>query len=87
MLGMKKAGASGARQIKEWAREVFAIGEEATIMVSELRCSEPGCPPVETVIAILDGPGEARQYKIHQPSAAVTRSDVAALAAGKDGTP
>lgn len=81
MLGMRTNGASGARQIKAWARELLAVGEEATIMVSELRCSEPGCPPVETVIAILDGPGQARQYKIHQPSAAVTKGDVARLVA------
>jgi hypothetical protein len=80
MLAMKKGDASAARQIKEWARELLAAGD-ATIMVSELRCSEPGCPPVETVIAVLDGPGQARQYKIHRPAAAVSRDDVAMLAA------
>lgn len=80
MFSMKPRGASGARQIKEWAREVFATGEEATIMVSELRCHEPGCPPVETVIAILEGAGEPRKYKVHQASADVTRDDLVRMA-------
>ena len=83
MFSMKRSGSSGARQIKTWAREAFDMSEDATIMVSELRCSEPGCPPVETVIAIMDGPGEARRFKIHQPSASVTRDDVAELARGE----
>jgi hypothetical protein len=35
------------------------------VMVTELRCSEPGCPPIETVIAILSK-GANRQHKLHK---------------------
>ena len=45
-------------------------------MVSELRCSEPGCPPLETMIAVLDGPGRRRQFKFHKPIADVTQDDI-----------
>ena len=37
-------------RVREWARERFALGE-AAILVAEVACAVPGCPPVETVIA------------------------------------
>ncbi len=46
-----------------------------TVMVTELRCTEPGCPALETVIAILDTPGQPRQHKLQKPLADVTISD------------
>ncbi len=71
-----------SRQIKEWAREALALPADATLMVSELTCTEPGCPPLETVIAVLDGGGGPRQFKIHRALADVTRADVAAIREG-----
>ena len=73
-------GGTTARRIKDWARELFALGDEVTILVSELSCSEPGCPPVETVIALFRGKEEPTKYTIHRPSAEVTREDIAGLA-------
>ena len=70
-----------AAQIKQWAVEVFDLGDEATtVMVTELRCSEPGCPPLETVIALLGPSGPPRQHKIHKPMAEVVYDDLARLA-------
>ncbi|MCU0658766.1 MAG: hypothetical protein MUF64_26960 [Polyangiaceae bacterium] len=63
------------REVKGWARELFEAGEEDTVMVTELRCTEPGCPPEETVIALLKV-GEKRQAKVHKPLVEVTREDV-----------
>jgi len=58
-------------------------GTDVTILVTELTCTEPGCPPTETVIALMH-PGAPRQYKIHKPLADVTASDIsAALADGE----
>jgi len=71
------------RTIRGWVEELLAPGPDVTVMVSELTCSEPGCPPVETVIALLGGPAGNIQYKIHRPRAAVTRDDVVALRAGR----
>jgi hypothetical protein len=81
--GAEGAGGATARQIKEWVRELLAPGDEVTILVSELTCSEPGCPPVETVIALFRGREEPVKYTIHRPSAEVTRDDVAGLAKGE----
>jgi hypothetical protein len=83
MLGMNNrttGGAEIARRIKTWARETFDPEGAATILVSELACSEPGCPPIETVIAILRGPNDHVKYTIHRPSAEITQTDVLALA-------
>jgi hypothetical protein len=44
--------------------------------VNELRCAEPGCPPVETVVAVLREPGKPVQYRIHKPLAQVSFEDV-----------
>jgi hypothetical protein len=75
------ARSAQARQIKAWAREVFALPAEASVLVSELTCTEPGCPPLETVIAVLSGPGQSTQYKVHEPMADVSREDLEELAA------
>ncbi len=89
MLGLSargKGGADVARQIKSWVRETFDPEGQATILVSELTCSEPGCPPIETVIAIMRGPGTSEKYKIHRASAEITHADIAALASTNHGS-
>ncbi|MEM1332442.1 MAG: hypothetical protein AAGG08_03195 [Actinomycetota bacterium] len=48
-----------------------------TVLVTELECSEPGCPPIETVIALLSDSGNT-QYKVHKPVADVRIDDVRA---------
>jgi hypothetical protein len=73
-----------ADRIKSWARKIWALSEETTVMVTELECREAGCPPIETVIAVLEGPGKTRQHKIHKPAGDVRRDDVEALAIRQD---
>jgi hypothetical protein len=75
-----------ATRIKAWAWDAFAADEGATVMVSELRCTEPGCPPLETVIALLGADG-TRQFKLHKALADVTQSDVQMLAAAATDEP
>jgi hypothetical protein len=77
--GTPGTGGATARQIKDWVREQLALGEEVTILVSELACSEPGCPPIETVIALFRGREDTTKYTIHRPSAEITRADIASL--------
>jgi hypothetical protein len=69
-------------RIRTWVRELLSIGDDVVIMVSELRCSEPGCPPLETLIAILDGPGQRRQFKFHKSVAEITAADIESLRIG-----
>ena len=37
-------------RVREWVRARFSLGEGA-ILVAEVSCAVPGCPPIETVIA------------------------------------
>lgn len=68
---------TASAQIKLWARQHLA-DDDATLMVSQLACTEPGCPPIETVIAILDV-GNQRTWKIHKPLVDIDEDDVLAL--------
>lgn len=70
--------------IKTWVRTAFQLSAETTLMVTEVQCLEEGCPPLETVIAMLDQPGVARQYKVPKPISGVTRDDVDALVPARD---
>jgi len=81
LFGQRRGGNSEqSARIKAWALAAFGLDEGATVMVSELRCTEPGCPPLETVIALL-GAGGTRQFKLHKALADVTEADVQTLAA------
>ncbi|MBL8149981.1 MAG: hypothetical protein JNN15_08630 [Blastocatellia bacterium] len=66
-------------EIKNWVADKFGLTEEVTMLVTELHCTEPGCPPIETVIAIMDKPGNPTQYKIYKPIAEVGLEDVSNL--------
>jgi hypothetical protein len=50
--------------LKEWVRKRFALSAEAAILVSEVACNLPGCPPLETVIAFWtkDDTGDKRHH-------------------------
>lgn len=70
-------------RIKAWIRDVFHLNDEAAIMVTELECREPGCPPIETVIAVLKGPGDIQRYKIHKTADEIGVADIEALGIGE----
>jgi len=68
-------------RIKAWVREIMGLSEDVVIMVTELRCAEDDCPDVETVIAVMGEPGQARKHRLLKPASEVTRDDVTSLAA------
>lgn len=69
-----KADIEQIRQIKNWLYETLSIDKEIHISLSQLSCTEPDCPPVETVIAVMLNP--AQQYKIHKPIAEIEYTDI-----------
>ncbi len=53
----------------------FTLSGETTILVSEVACALPGCPPVETVIAFWEN--EQRYlFKIFKPVGEVLADDL-----------
>lgn len=69
-------------RIKGWVAEALRLPEGSTVMVTQLRCREPGCPPLETVIAVLGGPAANRKQTLHKAAVDVTREDVGRLVDG-----
>ena len=61
-------------RVRAWVRERFRLGDEA-ILVAEVACAVPGCPPVETVIAFWS---EERRhhFKVFKPVAEVSADDL-----------
>ncbi len=62
------------KQVKEWIYQCLEIDEEISISLSQLQCSEPECPPIETVILVMKNP--VQQYKIHKKIADIEYADI-----------
>jgi len=78
-LTKKSPGISAEQErVRTWTREHFNLGEEETIMVSELPCSDPGCPPVETHLVFWTQAGR-HQFKVYKPLAEVVPDDLLGL--------
>jgi nitrate reductase delta subunit len=61
-------------RVRQWARERFTLPADATILVSEIACSLPGCPPLETVVVFWIG--ETRHhFKFFKPAREVVFAD------------
>jgi len=66
------------RAIKQMARSLFDAADDDVIVVSELQCTEPGCPPLETIVALLRSGAEPRQVKLHKAAVDVSEQDLRA---------
>jgi len=75
---------SAIRALKALAGPLFGAGDDDAIMVSELQCTEPGCPPIETVVALLRAGSATRQIKVHKPALEVTEEDLRAAFDGHE---
>jgi nitrate reductase delta subunit len=76
--GMTKKGAdrsSEQERVLAWTRERFKLDDEDSIMVSELPCSDPGCPPVETHVVFWTQAGR-QHFKVFKPLAEVAADDL-----------
>ena len=75
--GMRRPSQGGrAEVVREWVRERFALGHDAVIVVAELRCQVPGCPPIETVATFWDTEGERYALRVFKPLDEVVDDDL-----------
>ena len=70
----QKSSSEKIKQIKQWIYQALQIDDEIYISLSQLQCTEPGCPPVETVINIMTNP--VQQYKVHKSIAEIEYTDI-----------
>jgi hypothetical protein len=68
--------------IKTETRKRLSLPEDVAISVSELSCSDPGCPDVETVIALLKAGEKPRVFRIHKSIIEISIPELQALIDG-----
>jgi hypothetical protein len=62
-------------RVRDWTRTRFALAEDSTLMVSEVTCAVPGCPPIETHIVFWTELGR-HHFKIFKPVTDVVEDDL-----------
>jgi hypothetical protein len=61
-------------RVRGWTRVRFTLAADAAVLVSEVACRVPGCPPVET--AVVFWIGETRHhFKFFKPVRDVALAD------------
>lgn len=59
--------------IKKWTRDILGLAEDDVVTINELACRDPGCPVLETVIAVF-AEGVTMRWKFARPGCAVTQT-------------
>src|ERR1700742_793808 len=77
MLGFTKKvpDASTLALMRDWTRARFKLADDETVMVSELACSVPGSPPIETHIVFWTTAGR-HHFKVFKPLAETIEDDL-----------
>ena len=84
LFGEGKKDRSVQGTIKEWIRDHFELKDDASVLVTEIYCDQPGCAPIETLVAILEPDGR-RQFKMGRPMKEVIKEDVKHMIPNPDG--
>jgi hypothetical protein len=64
------------RGIKSALCRAAGIPRTTKVSISEVRCPDPGCPDVETVMAVFLEDGRVRRFRVPKPLAEVGPDDV-----------
>ncbi len=67
--------AAATERVRGWTRARFALGEDETVMVSEIACTVPGCPPIETHVVFWTTAGR-HHFQMFKPLAEVVENDL-----------
>jgi hypothetical protein len=70
------AHAEALERVRAWTRARFGLPVDDVILVSELACTLPGCPPLETVVAFWTETDKRHHFKIFKPVAEVVADDL-----------
>ena len=63
-------------QVRHWTQERFGLPADAAILVTEIVCALPGCPPLETVVAFWTADDRRHHFKVFKPVADVVPDDL-----------
>lgn len=71
----RSADGAAPGRVRDWTRARFQLGGDETVMVSEVHCAVPGCPPIETHVVFWTAQGR-HHFKVFKPLAAVAEDDL-----------
>jgi nitrate reductase delta subunit len=74
-FGKRRPDVAAVDRVREWVRQRFRLADDAAILVSQISCGLPGCPPLETVIAFWSEHGR-HQFKVFKPVEEVVADDL-----------
>jgi hypothetical protein len=77
-FGFKKAPShvEALDRVRAWTRERFKLADALPIVVAEVACGLPGCPPLETVVAFWTEDDKRHQFKLFKPVSEVAYDDL-----------
>jgi nitrate reductase delta subunit len=78
MLGFSKKNSGDMAafdRVRDWTRARFKLTDDETVMVSEIACGVPGCPPIETHVVFWTAAGR-HHFKIFKPLAETVEDDL-----------
>jgi hypothetical protein len=75
-LKQRPEQAAAVDRVKKWTRKRFRLAEDVPILVSEVACGLPGCPPLETVVVFWTGVDRRHQFKLFKRVAEVVPDDL-----------
>lgn len=78
-LNPKPSMAAARQQVESLIRSRLGCHEHDHVLVQELNCLEPGCPPKETMIAIFSDGKSPVQFRIHKALSDINLDDLNAL--------
>jgi hypothetical protein len=70
------AHTAALERVRTWTRARFGLPEDAAILVVQIACSVPGCPPLETAVAFWTAETTRHQFKLFKPVAEVVADDL-----------
>ena len=68
--------ASAAERVADWTRRRFGLTPDMTVLVAEVACGLPGCPPIESVISFWTAPDRRHSFKVFKRLVAVVEDDL-----------
>ena len=63
-------------RVKEWTRTRFGLPEDAVIVVSEVACPLPGCPPLETIVLFWTADQVRHHFKVFKRAQEIVEDDL-----------
>ena len=75
-FGSDPTAAEALERVRTWTRERFGLAAEAPVLVAEVACSLPGCPPLETVVGFWSDADVRHHFKIFKRVTDVVRDDL-----------